>query len=54
MDPVALWFWGRLKDFERDHVFDREFDELVGLMTDSMRDDALRIAPRLAAWLRGK
>lgn len=52
IDPVALWFWGRLRDFESDGVLDRKVEELVSGMTDSMRDDCMRIIPRLAEWLQ--
>jgi hypothetical protein len=51
MDPDALWFWGRLRDFERNGIFGRKVAELVGMMTDSMRDDCIRILPSLRAWL---
>jgi hypothetical protein len=52
MDPDALWFWGRLRDFERNEIFERVPDELLALMTDSMRADTLRIVPVLASWLK--
>lgn len=51
MDPTALWFWGRLRDFERNGIFERTSVELMSLMTDSMRADCLRIVPRVVEWL---
>lgn len=52
IDPIALWLWGRLRDFERDGVLKRDLRELISGMTESMQDDCNRILPRLAEWLR--
>lgn len=52
MDPDALWFWGRLRDFERSDLFSRDPNDLIEAMTDSMRDDVSRIRPRLLSWLK--
>ena len=51
MDADALWLWGRLRDFERNELFNRKPHELLAAMTDSMRDDCFRISPRVLAWL---
>jgi hypothetical protein len=51
IDTDALWIWGRLRDFERNGIFNRELDGLLDAMTDSMRDDCNRILPRVLAWL---
>ena len=51
MDADALWLWGRLRDFERNGILKRKPRELLATMTDSMRDDCLRILPRVIAWL---
>jgi len=48
MDPDSLWFWGRLRDFERDKFFDKDISELMEPMTDSMRADVRRILPFMA------
>lgn len=45
MDPKALWLWGRMKDFEREGVLDREPAHLLSEMTEPMRADIRRLAP---------
>ena len=50
-DPDALWLWGRLRDFERNGILEREASELVTAMSDSQRDDCFRILPTVLAWL---
>lgn len=52
MDPDALWIWGRLRDFERDRITDRDPEELVEAMTEPMKADICRILPSVRAWLR--
>ncbi len=52
MDPDALWIWGRLRDFERDRRTDRDPQELVSAMTETMLADVRRILPGVRAWLR--
>lgn len=47
----SLWFWGRLRDFDEEAVLDATAPELLDPMTDGMRQDVLRIAPRLAELL---
>jgi hypothetical protein len=54
-NPVAaeaLWLWGRLKDFQRDGLLDKEPAEVMATMTSNMLDDVHTLAPRVAAWLR--
>jgi hypothetical protein len=48
MPADALWFWGRLRDFERDGFFDKRIEDLLEPMTDSMQADVLRILPLMA------
>lgn len=45
MPSDALWFWGRLRDFERDGYFSKDIGSLLEPMTPSMRADVLRILP---------
>ena len=52
MDSLALWFWGRLIDMERNKLFERSADSLMGEMTDAMRQDAERLFPKLKRWLQ--
>lgn len=47
LDPLALWVWGRMRDFERDVIGKVEVDELLARMTDGMLNDVRRIAPIL-------
>jgi hypothetical protein len=47
-DPGALWVWGRARDFERDGLFSRRPAELLAHMTDAMRADMARLAPKLS------
>lgn len=39
----ALWLWGRMRDFERDSLFEIEPQAFIEPMTDSMRADVLRL-----------
>ena len=48
----ALWLWGRLRDFERDKVFDKDPNEMLETMTPEMKDDVHVLAPRVATWLK--
>jgi hypothetical protein len=54
MPPECLWFWGRLRDFERDGYFDRSIDDLMAPMTESMRADVVRIVPLMRNFLNPK
>ena len=48
----ALWLWGRLLDFERDGLLDKTPSDVMETMTDPMKDDVHRLAPKVAAWLK--
>ena len=48
----ALWLWGRLLDFERDGLLDKSPADVIETMTDPMRDDVHRLAPKVSAWLK--
>lgn len=48
----ALWLWGRLNDFRRDGVIDREPADVLSTMTQTMRTETLALAPQVAAWLQ--
>jgi hypothetical protein len=50
--PDALWLWGRLLDFERDGLLDKSPNDVIKTMTDPMKDDVHRLAPKVAAWLK--
>jgi len=54
-DPVtreALWLWGRLADFQRNGMLEREPADVLETMTSEMLDDVFTLAPRVAAWLK--
>jgi hypothetical protein len=48
----ALWLWGRLNDFERDGLLNKEPADVLETLTDQMKDDVHTLAPRVAAWLK--
>jgi hypothetical protein len=48
----ALWLWGRLLDFERDGLLDMDPSKLIKTMTEPMKDDTHRLAPKVARWLK--
>lgn len=52
MNPLALWLWGRLRDFEREGVINEEPADLLGAMTDAMRADVRRLLPLVTDWLK--
>jgi hypothetical protein len=47
----ALWLWGRLRDYERDLIYNRDPNEFLVTLREDMLDDVLRLAPLVAAWL---
>ena len=52
VDDHALLLWGRLRDFDRHHLLDLNPAKVPLLvMTDPMRADFARLAPRVASWL---
>jgi hypothetical protein len=48
----ALWLWGRLNDFERNGLLDKEPADVLETMVDHMKDSVHTLAPRVAAWLK--
>jgi|SRR6516164_4691190 hypothetical protein len=52
VSPEALWLWGRLLDFERDGLLGESPDDVLRTMTEPMKDDVHRLAPKVAGWLR--
>jgi hypothetical protein len=48
----ALWLWGRLKDFERDGMLEKAPADVLETMTEPMKDDTHRLAPKVSAWLK--
>jgi len=48
---AALWIWGRLRDMERDNLFQTPLSQLIDDMTDGMKPDADRIIPKLKEWI---
>ena len=52
MDERALWLWGRLLDFERQHILDADPNDLFDQMFEHMQEATQRLAPIVAEWLR--
>jgi hypothetical protein len=46
----SLWIWGRARDFERDNFAQKDPEELLAAMTETMRADMERIIPTMAAF----
>ena len=53
VDERALWLWGRLQDFERQGLLASDPQALTETMLPHMVETTQRLAPRVAAWLRG-
>lgn len=51
MNDDALWIWGRLRDFERLAMWDKDAGKLFDGMTNTMQDDLRRILPHVTDWL---
>jgi hypothetical protein len=51
MNPMALNAWGRIKDFERFELLGEQPQGLFVEMTAEMRQDVLRLSPKLIHWL---
>lgn len=51
MNPKALWLWGRLKDFEREGILNKDPSELLAEMTEPMRADVRRILPMVREFI---
>lgn len=52
MDNDSLWIWGRIRDFEREKIIERDPKELFDGMTQTMQDDVLRILPNMIEWIK--
>ena len=48
---IALWLWGRLRDFEAKQIATADAGFLYSEMTEAMQTDVLRIAGPLRAFL---
>lgn len=52
LDADALWFWGRLREFEQRGYFDADVRVLLDEMTDAMRSDCCRLIPLALAFFQ--
>ena len=52
IDAKALWFWGCMRDFDREGVLEADPNDLLTTMFDHQKTTTLAMVPRLAAWLR--
>lgn len=48
----SAWLWGRLADFERKDIFERDPNDLIAEMPAWMRDGARERVAKLCQWLR--
>jgi len=48
----ALELWGKLMSFDRDGLLDKQPMSLVATMTEPMKDDVHRLAPKVGNWLK--
>lgn len=53
VDEKTLWLWGRLREFESMGLLDMDAGEVMATMLPHMKETALQLAPRVAAWLGG-
>jgi len=52
VDDGALWLWGRLQDFQREHhLLDRDPNTVVDGMLPHMQETVRELAPKIAEWL---
>ena len=51
VDDDSLWLWGRLEEFERRDLFNRNHSDLLSGMTTTMRRTVFRLAPPVSQWL---
>lgn len=51
MDPMALWLWGTLRDFERDGALSADPATLLNEMTEPMRADVRRLLPKVREFI---
>jgi hypothetical protein len=52
VSPEALWLWGRLRDFQRDGMLDKDPVDVLSTMTPQMLDDVRELTPKVLDWLR--
>jgi hypothetical protein len=52
IDPEALWFWGRLREFEQRGFCDADPKVILDEMTDAMRADCARLIPLVSDFLQ--
>lgn len=53
VDEDALWLWGRLLDFERNGLLERDPADICDTMLPHMRETIRELAPQVARWLEG-
>ncbi len=53
MDPQALWVWGRLRDFERVGLLEKDPQAFLPEMTEPMQADVRRLVRPVTDWLKG-
>ena len=51
MNPVSLWLWGRIRDFEREGISSHDIPDLYSEMTETMQADIKRILPDMVEFL---
>ena len=51
VDDAALWLWGRIKDFQRMGLLDRDPNEVCETMILHMKETTRELAPVVATWL---
>lgn len=51
VSDAALWLWGRMLDFEKGGYFDKAADQLLVEMTEPMRADVRRLAPKVREFM---
>ena len=51
VSDAGLWVWGRLRDFERGKYLEMKAQDLFAGMTETMVQDVLRLAPKVAEFL---
>lgn len=49
--PIALYWWGRLRDFARDDKLDMSINDVIKLMPASMKKDTHNLLPLLIDWV---
>lgn len=53
VDQEALWLWGRLQDFRREGILDRDAATICATMMPHMRETVRDLLPRVILWLQG-